>query len=50
MNILSMNISTFPALPLLEELIPDFDDKKKEAILNDRRECNVQFILKGIQS
>jgi AcrR family transcriptional regulator len=50
MNILSMNISTFPALPLFEELIPDFDDEKKEAILNERRECNVQFILKALQS
>ena len=49
MNILSMNISTFPALPLLEELIPEFDDKKKEAILNERCECNVQFILKALQ-
>ena len=49
MNVLSMNISTFIAFPLLEALTPNFDKAAKEFILNERRESNVQFILKALQ-
>jgi len=49
MNIISMNVSSFLSLPLLETIIPGFDEKAKELILNERRECNVQFILKALQ-
>ena len=49
MNALSMNLSTFLALPILGELIPDFDETTKESLLNERRESNVQFILKALQ-
>jgi AcrR family transcriptional regulator len=49
MNVISMNIFTFLALPLLEEIIPDCDETTKKFLLKERREANVQFILKGLK-
>ena len=49
MNILSINISTFLAMPVLEALTPNFDEATKECLLKERREANVQFILKALQ-
>ena len=49
MNILSMNVATFLALPVLETLTPNFDEGTREFLLNERRESNVQFILKALQ-
>ena len=49
MNIISMNASTFLALPVLEALTPNFDEATKEFLLKERREANVQFILKALQ-
>ena len=49
MNILSMNVATFLALPVLETLTPNFDEGTREFLLKERREANVQFILKALQ-
>jgi AcrR family transcriptional regulator len=49
MNVISMNVFTFIALPLLGEIIPDFDETTKKFLLKERREANVQFILKGLK-
>jgi AcrR family transcriptional regulator len=50
MNILSLNISTFIALPVLENILPaGMDGKVKEFYLNERRESNVQFILNALK-
>ncbi len=48
-NALSINISFFLILPLLEEIILPFDKTVKEAILNDRRESNIQFIMNALR-
>jgi len=49
MNILAINISFFLVSPLFEEIILPFDKSVKEAIIKDRRESNVQFILKALK-
>jgi len=49
MNILSMNISTFIALPVLKENLHFEDDKMPENFLNERCESNVQFILNALR-
>lgn len=48
-NILSINISTFLALPVLEEIFSIHDKKTLEKMLNERRESNVQFILNALR-
>jgi AcrR family transcriptional regulator len=49
MDVLSMNISTFLALPLLSVTIPNFNDAAKEDLINERCENNVQFILNALR-
>ena len=49
MNIISLNISTFVALPLLKETLYSDSSNEIENILNERCESNVQFILKALQ-
>ena len=49
MNIFSINVSFFLVCPLISELILPFDNVVKEAILHDRRESNVQFILNALR-
>jgi AcrR family transcriptional regulator len=50
MNIISLNISTFIILPVLENILPaGMDEKTKESYLNERRESNVQFILNALK-
>ena len=48
MNILSMNVFTFLALPLLETIIPHFDEETRKFLLNERRDSNVQFMLNAL--
>jgi len=49
MNILSMNISTFIALPVLKENLHFEDNEMLENFLNERCESNVQFILNALR-
>jgi AcrR family transcriptional regulator len=49
MNVVSLNISTFVSLPVIEKILPGMDAKAKEAYLNERRESNVQFILNALR-
>jgi len=49
MNILSMNISTFIALPVLKENVLFNSDEMLENFLNERCESNVQFILNALR-
>jgi AcrR family transcriptional regulator len=49
MNILSINISTFVALPLLEESSHFGNNKMLEKFLYKRCESNVQFILNALR-
>jgi len=50
MNILSINISTFIALPVLKENL-NFENKEMlENFLNERCESNAQFILNAIKN
>jgi AcrR family transcriptional regulator len=49
MNIISMNISTFVALPILKETFKLDSDEMLENFLNERRESNVQFILNALR-
>jgi hypothetical protein len=49
MNLLSLNISTFIALPILQEIFPVENDKIMNKILDERRESNVQFILNALK-
>ena len=48
MNILSINISTFIALPALQEVFP-ITNAALPNFLNERRESNVQFILNALR-
>ena len=50
MNILSMNISTFIALPVLKESLHFENAEMLENFLNERCESNVQFILNAIKN
>jgi AcrR family transcriptional regulator len=50
MNMLSINISTFVALPILQEVLNVGDGDALEQVLNERRESNVQFILNALRS
>jgi AcrR family transcriptional regulator len=49
MNIVSMNISTFLYISVMENSLSGFDEKMKEMYLSERRESNVQFIIKALQ-
>ena len=49
MNILSINISTFIALPVLKENFHFENDEMLENFLNERCESNVQFILNALR-
>ena len=49
MNILSINISVFIALPVLQDVFPETNDAALTALLNERRESNVQFILNALK-
>jgi AcrR family transcriptional regulator len=48
-NIVSINISVFVALPVLEETFQLKDRDVLESFLNERRESNVQFILNALK-
>ena len=48
MNIISINVSTFILLPVLEDIIWQ-NGKNIEDILNERRESNVQFVLSALK-
>lgn len=49
MNVVSMNISTFVAMPVLKTAFQLDSDEKKEKFLAERRESNVQFILNALR-
>ncbi|MDR1516650.1 MAG: hypothetical protein LBS52_00875, partial [Dysgonamonadaceae bacterium] len=49
MNVLSMNISTFIAMPVLQEAFQLDKGEKMEKFLAERRESNVQFILNALR-
>jgi AcrR family transcriptional regulator len=49
MNIVSMNVSTFVFLPVLESISPDMNKKDIQNYLEERRESNVQFILNNLR-
>ena len=49
MNIISINISFFIALPALQEVFPITNDAAFTDLLNERRESNVQFILNALK-
>jgi len=49
MNIVSINISVFVALPVLKEAFNLDNDEMLENFLNERRESNVQFILNALK-
>jgi len=49
MNILSINISTFIAMPIINDFLPIKDTKILEKMLNERCESNVQFILNALR-
>ena len=49
MNIISINISTFVALPVLKENLHFDNEEMLENFLNERRESNVQFILNALK-
>ena len=49
MNIVSINISTFIALPVLKENFHFDNDEMLENFLNERCESNVQFILNALK-
>jgi len=49
MNIISINISVFIALPVLKETFNFDNDETLENFLNERRESNVQFILNALR-
>ena len=50
MNIVSINISTFVALPVLKETMHLDSNEALEKFLNERRENNVQFILNALRA
>ena len=49
MNILSINISVFIALPVLQEVFSETTNTAITDLLNERRESNVQFILNALK-
>ncbi|MDR2810726.1 MAG: TetR/AcrR family transcriptional regulator [Tannerellaceae bacterium] len=49
MNIVSLNISVFLAMPVLEEISQLKDPAVREQFLAERRESNVRFILNALR-
>jgi uncharacterized pyridoxamine 5'-phosphate oxidase family protein len=49
MNVISLNISVFIAMPMLKEPLQLDSNEKMEKFLVERRESNVQFILKAMR-
>ncbi|HQQ43172.1 MAG TPA: TetR/AcrR family transcriptional regulator [Bacteroidales bacterium] len=49
MNVISLNISVFIALPILKEALHLDSNEKMEKFLVERRESNVQFILNALR-
>jgi AcrR family transcriptional regulator len=49
MNVVSLNISSFIAMPVLDNIFPDITKEMKQRLLAERRESNVQFILNAIR-
>jgi AcrR family transcriptional regulator len=49
MNILSMNIASFIAIPILNDVLHIKDKKVEKKMLNERLESNVQFILSALR-
>jgi AcrR family transcriptional regulator len=49
MNIVSLNVSIFVALPVLQEKLPVENETALKKLLNERRESNVQFILNALK-
>ena len=50
MNIVSLNMITFLALPVLKGLIPNQNEEEYNNILNERKECIVQFVLNALRA
>ena len=48
-NILSMNVVTFMALPLIEDLAPVKNAGYIDNFINERKESNVQFVLNSLK-
>jgi hypothetical protein len=49
MNIVSVNVSSFLPLQLLEVTIPNFDNAAKQSFLNERRRSNAEFIVNALK-
>jgi AcrR family transcriptional regulator len=49
LNFLSLNISSFVALPIIQEIFIEKNDKTMDEIIDERRESNVQFILNALK-
>jgi AcrR family transcriptional regulator len=49
MNLVSMNVASFLALPIFAEMLPGMDKTALNALLEERRESNVQFILNALR-
>mgnify|MGYP001049098973 CR=1 FL=1 len=49
MNVISLNISTFIAMPMLKEALQLNSNEKIEKFLAERLESNVQFILNALR-
>jgi AcrR family transcriptional regulator len=50
MNLISMNAASFLALPIVVGITPDMDKTALGALLAERRESNVQFILNALRN
>lgn len=49
LNIVSLNICTFMAYPLMKDYAPDYSDAVYEQLLKEREESNVQFIWNALR-
>lgn len=49
LNIVSLNIFTFMAYPLMKDYAPDYNDAMYEQLLREREESNVQFIWNALR-
>ncbi|GHS89145.1 TetR family transcriptional regulator [Bacteroidia bacterium] len=49
MNFISINVASFFALPFIAEILPNMDKTALDAMLAERRENNVQFILNALK-
>lgn len=50
LNIISLNVITFMAFPLLKEYLSDYEEADYEQKLKEREENNVQFILNALRA